>query len=373
MGSFKRPISQLGISASHNAAPSTSHSGSGVHGGGSPVFFNPRVKALLNRLTTERFDAISDQIITFVNRSESDKDGRTLTQVIKHILAKATEDDAFPEMCARLCCKMMEQISPQIQDERIEDAEGKPFAGGQLFRKILLNCCQEDFEREWGTEETTAAAATKTTKFQAVEEANRRTKGGEESVLHLDRCYAEVKAKRRRVGVAQFIAEIFKVGILPERHVHRCIRRFLDNPEEAAIEGLCKLLTTVGSLLDTGKYRVHLDMDFMRMQELTKNKNISSRMVLMLRDVIELRELEWVPRTATPAPTTTADVHQEAAAEAEEESYMQQNAGMSRSVGGGDHDAVESSQPEDPSLTLVPLLASKERQAICRNSKKPAW
>jgi hypothetical protein len=34
---------------------------------------------------------------------------------------------------------MMEQISSQVQDDGIKNAEGKPFAGGQLFRKYLLN------------------------------------------------------------------------------------------------------------------------------------------------------------------------------------------------------------------------------------------
>ena len=34
----------------------------------------------------------------------------------------------------------------------IKNNEGKPTPGGQLFRKYLLNRCQEDFERGWGGE-----------------------------------------------------------------------------------------------------------------------------------------------------------------------------------------------------------------------------
>jgi len=42
-----------------------------------------KVKGLLNKLTMEKFDSISDQIIEWANKSENEKDGRTLIQVIK--------------------------------------------------------------------------------------------------------------------------------------------------------------------------------------------------------------------------------------------------------------------------------------------------
>ncbi len=41
-----------------------------------------KVKGLLNKLTMEKFDLISDQIIAWANKSEKEKDGRTLIQVI---------------------------------------------------------------------------------------------------------------------------------------------------------------------------------------------------------------------------------------------------------------------------------------------------
>ena len=47
-------------------------------------------------------------------------------------------------MHARLCQKMMEQISPNVQDDGIRNAEGKSIASGLLFRKKR---CQDDSER----------------------------------------------------------------------------------------------------------------------------------------------------------------------------------------------------------------------------------
>jgi translation initiation factor 4G len=131
-------------------------------GGRSFEMVERKVKALLNKLTMRRFDSISDQIITWANKSEKEKDGRTLIQVIKLVFKKTTDEAMFSEMYARLCRKMMEQISAKVQDDGLKNAEGKPFAGGQFFRKYLLNRCQEDFERGWVAKE--AAAATAATK-----------------------------------------------------------------------------------------------------------------------------------------------------------------------------------------------------------------
>jgi translation initiation factor 4G len=57
-----------------------------------------KVKGLLNKLND---GSISDQIISWANKSENEKDGRTLIQVIKLVFDKAT-DDTWSEMYARL-------------------------------------------------------------------------------------------------------------------------------------------------------------------------------------------------------------------------------------------------------------------------------
>ncbi|KAH9955045.1 hypothetical protein BC827DRAFT_1239687 [Russula dissimulans] len=358
MGPPMELIAPLEVSANRWVAGSTRRGGSG-HDAESPEMVERKVKGLLNKLTMERFDSISDQIIAWANKSEREKDGRTLIQVIKLVFEKATDEATFSEMYARLCRKMMEQISHKVQDDGIKNVEGKPFAGGQLFRKYLLNRCQEDFERGWVAKETTAAAAaTKATEDRAVKEANEKTKGGEDSELYSDEYYAASKAKRRGLGLIRFIGELFKLQMLTERIMHECIKKLLgnvENPEEEEIESLCKLLSTVGSLLDTQKARAHLDVYFSRMRELTKNKNVNHRMMFMLQDVVELRERKWIPRNAV-APTTIAQVHEANAKEKlaqEKESYMRQNTSMSRggSRRGGNRDAAEAPHPRDGDLS----------------------
>jgi hypothetical protein len=244
------------------------------------------VKALLNQLTMECFDSISNQIIVWANKSEKEKDCRTLIQVVKLVFEKATDEATFSEMYARLCRKMTEQISPKVQDDSIKNSEGKPFTGGNLFRKYLLSLCQEDFERGWVAEEATTAATSQAIADKAVKETNEKTRGGLESELHSDEYHAAAKSRRRGLGLIRFVGELSKLEMPTERIIHQYIRRLLgsvENPEEEEIENLCMLLTTVGSQLDTPKAQAHLDVYFSRMRELTKNKNTNARMVFLLQ------------------------------------------------------------------------------------------
>ncbi|KAK0459137.1 armadillo-type protein [Desarmillaria tabescens] len=292
----------------------------------SPDVVDRKVKDLLNKLTMENFDSISDQIIAWANKSEKEKDGRTLVQVIRLVFEGAA-DEATSEVYARLCRKTMEQISAKVQDDGIKNSEGKPIVGGQLFRKYLLNRCQEDFERGWVAKEATAAAAaSKAIEDQAAKAAAEKKGDGEEEIaLYSEEYYAAQKAKRQGLGLIKFIGELFKLQMLTERIMHECVKKLLgnvENPEEEEIESLCKLLTTVGQLLDTSKARAHMDVYFSRMKELTKSPNVSSRMQFMLQDVLELRERKWISRNAVAAKAKAAQA---------QESYQRQ---MSMSRGG---------------------------------------
>lgn len=252
-----------------------------------------KVKALLNKLTVEKFENISNQIIEWANKSEQEKDGRTLIQVIKLVFEKATDEATWSEMYAKLCRKMMEKISANVQDDSITNTEGKPITGGQLFRKYLLNRCQEDFERGWNVKEAAvAAAAARAAEDQAAKEVAENLKDGE-VVLYSEEYYIAQKAKRQGLGLVKFIGELFKLQMLTERIMHECIKKLLSNvedPEEEEIESLCKLLTTVGGALDTTKARNHMDIYFGRMSELARNTNINSRMQYMLLVCIVLTD-----------------------------------------------------------------------------------
>ncbi|OSX57999.1 hypothetical protein POSPLADRAFT_1049731 [Postia placenta MAD-698-R-SB12] len=231
---------------------------------------------------------------------------------------------------------MMEQISANVQDEGIKNNEGRPIAGGQLFRKYLLNRCQEDLERGWVAKEATAvAAATKAPEDRAAEAAADTNPNADESALYSEEYYAAQKAKRQGLCLIKFIGELFKLQMLTERIMHECIKKLLgnvENPEEKEIESLRMLLTIIGQSLDTPKARAHMDVYFSRMKEWCKNPNVKLRMQFMLQDIIELRERKWVPRNEVAAPTTIAAIHEQAAKEkaAHEKETYRRTLGMSR-------------------------------------------
>jgi len=255
----------------------------------SPALVDRKVKALLNKLTMVKFETISDQIIYWANKSVNEKDGRTLIQVIRLVFenSKAT-DEAWSGMChALLCRKMMEQISPEVQDEGIKNMKGKPIAGGQLFRKHLLNHCQEDFERGWFAKGATpAVAGAKASDGHATKTSTHKKISTKEVEFCFDESYAAEKARRQGLGLVKFIGELFKLQILTERIMHKYVKKLLgnvENPEEEEIESLCQLLKTVGQLLDTPKARAHMDVYFTRMKELGKSDNVSTRMQFILQ------------------------------------------------------------------------------------------
>ena len=289
-----------------------------------------KVTALLNKLTMTKFDSISDQIIAWANKSETEKDGRTLIHVIRLVFEKATDEGMWSEMYARLCRKMMEMISPNVKDDGIRHADSKPIAGGQLFRKYILSRCQVDFERGWAVKDAIAsAAAAKGSKDAAVKGT---PKTFNETELFSDEYYAAQKARRRGLGLTQFIGELYKLQMLSDRIMHECVKKLfanVGNPEEEEIESLCRLLTTVGKLLDSPKARAHLDIYFTKMKELRKSGDVAPRIQFMLQvssavcvrlsvvypcsftqDLIELRGRGWVSRDKSAAPTTITQVYQ---------------------------------------------------------------
>ena len=238
-----------------------------------------KVKALLNKLTTGKFDLISDQIIEWVNKSEAEKDGRTLTRVVKLVYENAIHDAEWSEMYARLCRKMMETISPNVRDEGVRNAGGKPIAGGQLFRKYLLSRCQEDFEHGRAVKGAVAKESVGPAVKKAVEASGKVEP-------YSDEYHAMQRARRQGLGLIQFIGELYKLQMLTERIIHERVKKLLGNvnyPEEERIERLCRLLTTVGKLIDNPKARAHVDVYFTRMKELRKSRNVAPRMQFMLQ------------------------------------------------------------------------------------------
>ncbi|KAJ5176192.1 uncharacterized protein N7482_002069 [Penicillium canariense] len=292
-----------------------------------PDVVQRKVKAALNKMTPEKFDRISAQILEIVSQSKDESDGRTLRQVIQLTFEKATDEAHWAPMYAKFCKSMLESMSGEIKDENIRDKNGNIVTGGSLFRKYLLNRCQEEFERGW--------------KINLPPKPDGVT---EEVAMMSDEYYIAAAAKRRGLGLVKFIGELYKLGMLTERIMHECTKRLLDFegvPEEAEVESLCNLLRTIGASLDASeKGPAMMDAYFARINLMVDMPDLPSRLKFMLMDIIDLRNSRWNSKDADKGPKTIQQIREEAAraqAEAEMERQRQQ---ANRGGGGGGRPAM---------------------------------
>ena len=264
----------VGQSQSATGAAGPTPGSSGATGHMEPDLVQRKVKAALNKMTPEKFDKIADQILAIAAQSKDEADGRTLRQVIQLTFEKATDEAHWASMYAKFCKRMLETMSPEIKDESITDKNGNIVSGGNLFRKYLLNRCQEEFERGWKMD------------LPEKPEGEREDAKTEEAAMLSDEYYVAATAKRRGLGLVQFIGELYKLSMLTERIMHECVKKLVDYtgiPDEAEIESLTKLLKTIGSNLDsTEKGKPMMDVYFQRIQSMIDTPELPSRLRFML-------------------------------------------------------------------------------------------
>lgn len=298
----------------------------GATGHMEPDMVQRKVKAALNKMTPEKFDKIADQILAIAAQSRDEVDGRTLRQVIQLTFEKATDEAHWASMYAKFCKRMLETMSPDIKDESILDKNGNVVSGGNLFRKYLLNRCQEEFERGW--------KMNLPDKPEDEKEGETKT---EEAAMLSDEYYIAAAAKRRGLGLVQFIGELYKLGMLTERIMHECVKKLVDYqgvPDEAEIESLTKLLKTIGGNLDsTEKGKPMMNVYFQRIQTMIDTPELPSRLRFMLMDVVDLRKKNWHSKEDNKGPKTLEEVRAEA--EAAQMAKAQESARSNQRGGGG--------------------------------------
>ena len=284
-----------------------------------PDMVQRKVKAALNKMTPDKFDKISDQILEIAGQSKDETDGRTLRQVIQLTFEKACDESHWSSMYAKFCSRMLQTMSTEIKDENVRDKHGAPVVGGALFRKYLLNRCQEEFERGWEVNLPEAP------------------EGEKEAKLLSDEYYVAAAAKRKGLGLIQFIGELYKLGMLTLRIMHECVLKLLDFeglPDEAAIESLVKLLRTVGATMESAEAGPKMiNMYFERIEKVMNMEGLPSRMHFMLLDTVDMRKSGWKSKDILKGPKTIAEIHQEAMA-AQQAAEMERTRSNQRGGGG---------------------------------------
>ncbi|XP_076863790.1 eukaryotic translation initiation factor 4 gamma 3 isoform X3 [Brachyhypopomus gauderio] len=254
-----------------------------------------KVRSILNKLTPQMFTQLMKQVTELTVDTEE-----RLKGVIDLVFEKAIDEPSFSLAYANMCHCLATLKVPMA------DKPGTTVN----FRKLLLNRCQKEFERDKMDD---AAFEKKQKELDDAASASERERLQEE----LEE--ARERARRRSTGNIKFIGELFKLRMLTEPIMHDCVVKLLKHHDDESLECLCRLLTTIGKDLDFEKAKPRMDQYFNQMEKIVKERKTSSRIRFLLQDVIDLRLHNWVSRRADQGPKTIEQIHQQAKLEEQEE------------------------------------------------------
>lgn len=312
-----------------------------------------RVRSVLNKLTPQMFQQLMKQVTELAIDTEE-----RLKGVIDLIFEKAISEPNFSVAYANMCRCLMGLKVP---------TSDKPGVTVN-FRKLLLNRCQKEFEKDKDDDEVFE---------QKQKELDAATEEEERQRLNDELQDAKDKARKRSLGNIKFIGELFKLKMLTEPIMHDCIVKLLKNHDEDSLECLCRLLSTIGKDLDFEKAKPRMDQYFHQMEKIIKEKKTSSRIRFMLQDVLDLRKNNWVPRRGDQGPKTIDQIHKEAELEEHREQIKVQqqllskkDSSQGRGGRGGPHSSGgRGSQTQDEGWNIVPITTKNRPIDTSRLSK----
>lgn len=237
------------------------------------------VKSLLNKLTIEKFNVISEKVAVVLE--DSLQNSSEVQLLVDAMIDKAVSEPDWSEMYADLCQVLQwRSVSPEGDPETIRKTP---------FMLALLTKVQAEFE------------AMPIVMKQDVEG------DGEERQLE------EARLKKRVLGVVKLIGELFHRRLLGFKVVNDVVVELVmksEEPDEHLVECFLQFIATVGYFIDQNpKMKVVLDSWFGRIRELQSKSCYSKRLKCVIQDTIDMRRAEWRKKIHKERAKALNDLH----------------------------------------------------------------
>lgn len=259
------------------------------------------VKGLLNKLSEANFDTLAQKICSLGILTSV-----AITGVIDLLFDKAVEEPKFAPLYAKLCshiCRfeIEEKKSSLTAAERIM-SDSTPSANKSIFRKYLVTKIQIEYEAKRAYSQARLEKLAQDSGKDVSIGSDNKTSLVSGELTEAD--YAMIKTKRRVLGNMRFIGEIFIIGLISSKIMQHVITELLtevEQPEEEEVESVCRLITTIGHAL-----HICWDVYASKLEILSKNKVLSTRVRFMVMDVLELKNSGWNKAGGAPAKPAAA-------------------------------------------------------------------
>lgn len=209
-----------------------------------------QVRGILNKLTPENFEKLSDELLKIELGSEA-----ILKGVILLIFQKALDELKYSRMYAQLCKRLSidaQSFEYSEKSKKLDQVTNR----NSTFLKILLSVCRDKFENR-SNDSSSVTPAPGGTNTSAPGQQN----GGAspQQYNQIDEEERKFIAKQKMLGNVKFIGELFTLDMLETATIHRCIQELLPTSNLSQkercenMECLSQIIRTCGKILDTEK------------------------------------------------------------------------------------------------------------------------
>lgn len=225
-------------------------------------------RAILNKLTIEKFDKLYEQILSVGINNEEEMIG-----LLKLVFDKATTQHHFIPMYVELCDKLRDHLKDVATIET---------------RRILVDLCQELF----------------------VENLSEMVLPEHIQNNDEDSFEWQLKYKNKMKGNMIFMASLVRKKVIASTVVLMCMEELLQFHLPHHLEALCVFLHHVGPFLDSERWKHYEDFNtlFLQFEEFSNNNDVPIRIRFLINDVIDSRKNNWKSKNNKEGPMMLDDL-----------------------------------------------------------------